>query len=902
MHFRDGRPTKEDGRLRGIRSARDVARSLAQVARGIAGRPGAGSGVEAEDGFADAYAQTLVCGLLSARLCPGAGLTTDDVLALLHRCLARRGHRGRIAFRERDAGEVVQLLDRMDWEGVLRDFRGRDPQEHLFPCFYELFLREYDPRRRLRRGVFSTPRPVVSFIVRSVDEILRKEFGLEHGLADTTTWAELAERHPGLRIPGPVPPEAPFVQVLDPATGTGTFLLEVIERTHRTLEAKWRGQGRSAEEIGRLWDQYVPAHLLPRLHGFEVLAAPYAIAHVQIALALRETGCRLPSAGSARLHLANSLEAPHDLVGSGAPITVILGNPPYSQYSANLGERAREHVARFRRANGERLRVRNPLQLERNLNDDYVKFFGWATGRLCPEAGVIGLVTNRAFLDAGSLVGLRECLAREFPRAAYLDLHGDAQAAARTPRLAGDRNVFAISQGVAVSLLWRPPTALPELPRCQAGELIGPAEDKLARLAGSGWTRLAPARVEPGPPHWWLTARTGDDGLGVALPEVMPEYATLVASNRDHLVTDFDPEPVLARVEAFRSFTGSDARLCAAFGITRKSNWNLAAARERLRRLDDLPAHLVPIEYRPFDRRVLFFHKDLVWQTSPVISRNVLNRPPNLVLVSLGRNRAQTANGQWVTRVLADKSVVSSRDNASGFPLYLYDESAPGLAARRRANLGPAFVAALTAALGVGWQEDGPSQEERDVGPEDVLHYLYALLYSPTYRSHNAEALTLGFPRLSLPGGLPLFRELCRLGADLVALHLLEEDYPTASWRRKNEPGPLSRRLAAFGGAGPTEVARGYPRYADGQVWINPTRRFEGVPAEVWAFSVGGHPVCFKWLKDRRGRRLTDREVVHYQRIVDALAETIRLMSEIDAGIAAHGGWPGAFLTTTDRP
>lgn len=897
MHLRNRCATKQDGRSREITTARALALRLAALARGIRKRAEAGFPVEAADGFADTYAQTLVCGLLAAHVSHPAGPAADDLLELLHGSLAR----GRIAFDERDAAEVVELLGRADLKALLRDFRDRKPLEDPALCFYELFLKEYDPGKRLRRGVFATPRPVVSFIVRSVDEILRDEFGLEDGLADTATWGEMAERHPGLSVPERVRPDDPFVQVLDPATGTGTFLVEVIDRVHRTMRTKWAEQGNSPHEVGRLWNEYVPAHLLPRLHGFEVLPAPYAVAHLEIGLKLHETGSRFPSQERARLRLANSLEAQHDEADSAAPITVIVGNPPYSQYSANLSDRAREHVTRFRQANGKRLRVRNPLQLERNLNDDYVKYFGWALDRLCREAGAIGLITNRVFLDSESLVGLRECLSREFGRAAILDLHGDAQAAARIPRLAGDGNVFEIAQGVAISLLWRPPSARPDLPRCQAGELVGPAESKLARLAGSAWARLAAAPVEPGPPHWWLTRATKDAGPGFVLPDVLPEYATLVASNRDRLVTDFDPEPILARVEAFRSFTGSDAQLCEEFGITLKSNWNLGAARQRLSQLDDPKRYLVPIEYRPFDRRTIFFHRDLVWQTSPVISTNVLNRPPNLVLVSLGRNRAQTANGHWVTRLLADKSIVSSRDNASGFPLYLYEENASGQTVRR-ANLARGFIAALTDCLGVPWRADGARHGRGGIGPEDVFHYLYAQLYCPTYRKHNAEALTLGFPRILLPGSLRLFRELCRLGADLVALHLLEADYPAASWCRRKEPGPLVCRSIAFRGSGPGEVAKGHPRHAGGKVFIGPTHWFDGVPADVWAFAVGGHPVCWKWLRDRRGRRLTVNEVIHYRRIVAALAETVRIMREIDAVVAAHGGWPGAFRATTNRP
>ncbi len=235
-------------------------------------------------------------------------------------------------------------------EAVLRDFGDKNPQEDPVIHFYELFLKEYDPEKRMKRGVFYTLRPVVSFIVRSVDEILHNEFGLEDGLADTTTWGEMAKRNKDLKIPKGVKQDEPFVQILDPACGTGTFLVEVIDLTHRTMKAKWRKQRHMELEIPILWNEYVAEHLLPRLYGFELMMAPYAIAHMKLGLKLFETGYSFKSHERARIYLTNSLEPPQDFsdrfefdapalaheaqavnaVKRHKQFTVVIGNPPYS--------------------------------------------------------------------------------------------------------------------------------------------------------------------------------------------------------------------------------------------------------------------------------------------------------------------------------------------------------------------------------------------------------------------------------------------------------------------------------------------------------------------------------------------------------------------------------------------
>src|ERR1019366_5596158 len=333
-----------------ITTSKDLAIRLADLARAIRDRIQTVLAIETENGpltklmkafqealihdlspddFADMYAQTIAYGLLSARVANPAHDTADAVathipvtnpflkdlmetfLQLGGRRRKERGGDG-IDFDELGVSEVVELLDAANMEAVVRDFDDRNRDEDPVIHFYVLFLKEYDAKKRMQRGVFYTPQPVVSYIVRSVHELLQTEFGLEDGLADTTTWDEMITRHKGLRPPAGLSLSEPFVQILDPATGTGTFLVEVIETIYETMREKWRKQGHMELEYPQLWNEYVPKHLLPRLYGFELMMAPYAIAHMKIGLKLHETGYRFGSNERARGYLTNTLEEPLD--------------------------------------------------------------------------------------------------------------------------------------------------------------------------------------------------------------------------------------------------------------------------------------------------------------------------------------------------------------------------------------------------------------------------------------------------------------------------------------------------------------------------------------------------------------------------------------------------------------
>lgn len=487
------------------------------------------------DGFADTIAQTIAYGLFAAKveldLGKLLGVTnladmipaTNPFLRELFREIEKLSgeEKGYINFDELGVSALVDTLNKADMGLVLADFGRQTGEGREDPViyFYEHFLKEYDKKEKVKRGEFYTPKSVVSYIVRSVDILLREKFDLADGLADTATWGEMAARNKDIAIPKGVSPNAPFVQILDPATGTGTFLETVIEVVHETLTHKWNAQRLTQEQRRAAWNEYVPKHLLPRLNAFELKMAPYAIAHVKLGLKLKQLGYDFQSNERLRVFLTNTLEPPTqgdkqltflpeflsqesfeaDAVKRDTPITVVIGNPPYSSVSANMGKTQREIVEPYRYLDGVKIKERGALQLEKNLQDDYVKFIRYAEQRASQVGmSIIGLITNHAYLTNPTLRGMRYSLVKNSSEIWIVDLHGNSKRKEVSPVGTGDKNVFDIQQGVAISVfLFQPNCHLTEV---YHSELWGDREVKYDILAQSNHTDLPTNRILPTSP------------------------------------------------------------------------------------------------------------------------------------------------------------------------------------------------------------------------------------------------------------------------------------------------------------------------------------------------------------------------------------------------------------------
>jgi predicted helicase len=351
-----------------------------------------------------------------------------------------------------------------------------------------------------------------------------------------------------------------------------------------------------------------------------------------------------------------------------------------------------------------------------------------------------------------------------------------------------------------------------------------------------------------------------------------------IQTHRDHFVIDFDRQALRERIAEFRLDQLSDAEVAEKFNLKNTDEWSVSDARKELTTDENWEKSLVQCLYRPFDVRSFFYHKALVDRPRFQIMQHILNGSKALLL-------PRGVGGSWqhaaVTTCPAVDVAISaaSREANQVFPLYLYPtEGEMQFEKVRRPNLNPEFIKAFSEKLELRFVEDGKGDLKETFGPEDIFNYAYAIFHSPTYRTRYAEFLKIDFPHLPLASNKELFNALGAKGAELVSLHLMES--------------PLLEKLHTevkfdVPGSGVVEKAR-YDEKAQ-RVYINKEQYFEGVTPNVWNFHIGGYQVCDKWLKDRKGRKITVDEAQHYQKVVVALKETIRLMAEIDALIP---GWP----------
>lgn len=924
------------------KTAKQLATQMASLAKLIRARVNAAMAVESEsgplkrmysafkdalvsdltpDGFADMYAQTITYGLFAAARSRLANISTDTVRQLipntnpfLRDLLAEftdvSGATKSLDFDELGINALVEVLNQADLDAVVADFDDKNPDEDPVIHFYEDFLHQYDSKMKVQRGVFFTPRPVVSFIVRSVDQLLRTDFGLEDGLADTTTWGEMIERHPDLMLPDGATAETPFVQILDPAVGTGTFLVEAIDVIERTVKEKWKKQGLKPMDVHPLWNDYVTLHLLPRLYGFELMMASYAIAHMKVGLRLAATGYNFASTERLRIYLTNTLEEPHDVgtqlqgmapalaheatackeVKRRTPFTVVIGNPPYSIRSANLSNHARGLVDVFRQIDGVKVKEKGALQLEKNLNDDYIKFLAYAD-KLASDTGssILSYVTNHAYLDNPTLRGVRARLAATFSDIRIVDLHGSSKRKEVPPDNASNENVFDIQQGVSVSTLVRWSASQ----GWHHEDVWGDRARKYRWLIEHTAAELSSEFVPVAPLYLFvredMTLRDEYESY-LSLVEMFPVNSTGIKTHRDAFAIDFDRRVLLDRVEEFRDGPSAE-EMGERFNLRDTFGWNLARSWRQLRTVTELGSSVQPILYRPFDQRFVFYSPLVVELPRERCMTNLLDGR-NLALLSTRQVTALPFRHAFATRFISEMKTASHDRATNCFPLFLvHHEQSLDASAARTPNLTSTLYEAVAARLGSAVKvDDTGAAKDAQLTPWDLFYWTYAILHAPSYCSRYGQFLMRDFPRVPLTSNRAQFDKLSQHGADLVGLHLLEDAYPPTSWNIVSGSSPFLE-LPAFDGD-VRLVAKGYPKYANERVSVNPRGRFVDVAADCWAFQIGGYQVCEKWLKDRRGRTLSDEDITHYGKIVVAIRETIRIMGEIDAVIDEHGGWP----------
>ena len=729
---------------------------------------------------------------------------------------------------------------------------------------------------------------------------------------------------PQFHIPDGVKPTDPFVTILDPACGTGTFLVEVIDVIHRTMTEKWKAQGHGDNNIQALWNDYVPKHLLPRLYGYELMMAPYAIAHMKLPLKLKETGFtawdKLGDDTRVRIYLTNSLEPPSDLADSkladlfgplareaqevnyvkrNKRFTVVIGNPPYAKSSQNKGQWIQNLMEDYKHT------VRGAETQIQALSDDYSKFIRFGHSVLQESGnGVLGYITNNSYLDGPLFRDMRSSMLSFFNCIRILDLHGDARKRFPPPEGKADENVFDIQQGVATSLWTRTVSSKFDEALTYA-EVWGTREEKYAAVMALPEAGIESQVLKPKEPQYLFvpvvleTQAEFDeawhlyDVFGTGNPEVDDHlcYGAGLVTQQDKFAIAFEKQTLWQNIREFLSPAADENALWQRFKFCTTNQWSFDRARKELPRID-LERLTKQCLYRPFDYRYTVLDRNVC----TILRKRITSQfdSPNSALLTTRRVTRPPFNNVFVANTLVEYKVASHDRNTIVFPLWINDaddaQQKPVFYSKRRLNFSPGFLKALASSLGL--QQARPYGQPEGLTPEDIFRYAYAVFHSPTYRSRYEQFLKIDFPRLPLTSSLDLFRALAKLGGELVALHLLES--PKLNDFTTTYTGPKNPEVARVGWLDDT-VWLDAAATKKGQAATPGTIGFHGVPENVWNFHIGGYQVCHKWLKDRKGRQLSDHDITHYQKIVVALNETIRLMAEIDKVIEAHGGWPGAF-------
>lgn len=760
------------------------------------------------------------------------------------------------------------------WSASISD----DERPHL----WELLHSEWSPADRKQRGVFFTPERLAHAMVERVDQLLRDEFDLTEGLADTTTWDAYSPGN-ARGFTGSV------VRICDPAAGSGAFLLAAIERIHQTIS-------RRENSSLHAWSSYVDKHLLPRIIAVELLPEATAVMALRITQLLLKTGYDFVIPAQLMLQTGNALAGPMAQDDSttnhlhSQPITVILGNPPFASLSQNRGEWITGLVRDYLTIDGERLGERKTW-----LHDDYVKFLRLSQWRIEQTGlGIVALVTNHSWLDNTTFRIARRRLHATFPRIEIADFHGNRKSGEVAPNvlisrenaketakaaLPENENIFALDAGIAASFLRSREGFEAAITRA---DFWGTKDAKIEGFEQQVAQRIDGVKLSPNVPEYRFDLPREVNRASIypqtpALPQVMPLTSTAVVTARDGLVIAMDRAELMARIEQLVDPKIDDDHLRHTLfaaprtprypaGDTR--SFKLTAVREHLRCEReagvDLASYVRRCAYRPFDSRYIFWHPLLVDWPRGELMQHVIDRE-NLLLVSRRQMLpGRAANFFWVTDAITLDGILRSdnRGSESLFPLWRYEANSH----TRSANISLEIRRKIERSLG-------------DVADGDLLAMMVATFFSSEYRSLYCESLWREFPRVLVPRSRELAGELVALGQQLIDAQLL-----------RGMELPEVPSVAAE-----TVVEARYPKWRDGEVLVNAELSIASCSREVFAYRAGAHAPAEKWLADRRGRKLSATDLEHYQRVLIAIGRIVSTTEQIDGAVKLAGGMEQGF-------
>ena len=791
--------------------------------------------------MADLYAQTITYGLFAARtrangsfnrrlaynfIPPTIGILRDVFQFISLGSLPQQ--------MEVIIDDIAAVLSAADISSILQDFykkgKGQDPIIH----FYETFLNKYDPKTREQRGVYYTPEPVVNYIVHSLNEILKTDFNKEDGFAN------------------------PDVKVLDPAGGTLTFLAQTAKFAIDDFTEKY-GEGLRAN--------FIKEHILENFYAFELMMAPYAIAHLKMSFLLDEFGYKMEDTDRFKLYLTNTLELEKleqtripgmaslseecknaTLVKKDQPILAIMGNPPYSIASYNKSDFIEQIMGFYK----EDVRDEKNIQL---LSDDYAKFIRFCHWKIDQVGkGVMGLITKNTYLNTSAFKGLRKKILESFDKVYVYNLHGKLYE--KTPDGEKDQNVFDIRVGTAILIgVKTGQEKTSAFAKLFYADLFGDRNFKYNYLENHNLNNTLFEELNINPDYFFFEKKNFNDAELYdsfwAVDEILNQNISGVTSGRDHFVLGYSEKELENRFNLFGTLKDIDL-LKETFKLEDGSDFSIEKVKTRFTKANT--EKIKAFAHKPFDNKFIYYDSMFVDRDRKSVMQNFY-LGANLALIIKKRHFDDDYNHIFCSKDMVDKNFLGGQSYV--FPLWIYSGEGGFFGATKESNIRPEFEQKL---------EHLYCQKELT---EPIFYYIYALLYSPTYRETFAEQLQIDYPKIPFTSDFNLFKSISAIGKSLVELHLLTS-------------AELKIPLVKFNGKGDNKVLTIDLNKTEEKLFINETQYFSGVNKLMWEWEVGKNKPLQRWIKNAKDKELGLNETVAFCKICTAIKLTFEKQSEID--------------------
>lgn len=770
--------------------------------------------------------------------------------------------------------EIINIINHIDITSIIKELNKtgkkdlfnrptilsthKDPYLH----FYETFLASYDPKLREVRGVYYTPAPVVIFIINAIDEVLKQDFNQKKGLS------EALDKN---------------ITLLDFATGTGTFLLEAFRK--------------ALEPINKNSVNYNPKALIDKFCGFEFLIAPYTIAHLKLSQSFKEEfNSPLNDNESLKIALTNTLYFKSiskeqndqntlftliDLTKEfkkaqkikEEQILIITGNPPYSGASSNKGlyedeikisyglepskanlndeqkkwissylkEKSKQNTSTFKA-----IYEKHKLENEKNpkwLLDDYVKFIRFAQSKIdSQENGIFAFISNNGFLDNPTFRGMRYSLMQSFDKIYILNLHGDTRKKEKAPDGSKDDNVFDIMQGVSINIFIKQNSKAKNT-KIYYHDLYGKRKDKYEFLYENDLNSIKWTLVKNNEPFYLFLPQNNDlleeYNKGISVKDIFMLSSVGIVSAKDSILISTNTEKLKQQIHDY--YNDFDKK------------------------------NIKEIAYRPFDTQKIYYDIKKVERPRIETMEHFLENE-NIGLM-IGRQFSAIGSDIFDIVFCTDKITDLNFYRRGGeqiFPLYLYPTTrSKKFLKKENPNFNEENFTSKIENFKESFRTFIDELYKEKFSPEDILGYIYAVLFHKIYREKYLDFLKIDFPKIPFVENKKIFKNLSKLGLKLVNLHLL-----------KNDELDFNVGEALFKDIKNKNFKIQKIKYNKDakELFINESLYFNKVSPEIYEFKIGGYAVLDKYLKSHKEEDIDHK---HFTLIIQTLDETLKIQDEI---------------------